>query len=188
VIEKNASLQAHSQSRSAAVDVIDVTLSWRQGQALMLAYHLRGRMNRLRIPPARAPRRADRLWEHTCCELFVAAKGSSAYYEFNFSPSSEWSVYAFRGYRDGGPAEGEELAPSISVSSAADRLELDATIHLDRLPVIRPGEPLRLGLSAVIEAGDGTLSYWALKHPAEKPDFHHSDSFALELALSRHGM
>jgi len=38
-------------------------------------------------------------------------------------------------------------------------------------------------LSAVIEATDGSLSYWALEHPADKPDFHHPDSFALELAL-----
>jgi hypothetical protein len=44
--------------------------------------------------------------------------------------------------------------------------------------------PLRLGLSAVIEENDGTISYWALKHLPGKPDFHHPDSFALELALS----
>jgi hypothetical protein len=43
---------------------------------------------------------------------------------------------------------------------------------------------LRVGLSAVIEANDGTLSYWALKHPAAKPDFHHPDSFVLELAFA----
>ena len=33
----------------------------------------------------------------------------------------------------------------------------------------------RIGLSAVIETTDGALSYWALAHPAEKPDFHHPD-------------
>ena len=35
-------------------------------------------------------------------------------------------------------------------------------------------------LSAVIEASDG-LSYWALRHPADKPDFHDADGFALLL-------
>ena len=40
---------------------------------------------------------------------------------------------------------------------------------------------LRLGLAAVIEDKARVLSYWALKHPAEKPDFHHADSFVVEL-------
>jgi hypothetical protein len=43
------------------------------------------------------------------------------------------------------------------------------------------GARLTLALSAVIEDEDGVLSYWALKHPAGKPDFHHRDAFALEL-------
>ncbi|MBI3061386.1 MAG: hypothetical protein HYY83_05345 [Deltaproteobacteria bacterium] len=30
-------------------------------------------------------------------------------------------------------------------------------------------------------AQDGTISYWALKHPPGKPDFHHPDAFALEI-------
>jgi hypothetical protein len=44
-----------------------------------------------------------------------------------------------------------------------------------------PSGARRLGLSAVIEATDGTISYWALAHPSDKPDFHHPDSFVLEL-------
>lgn len=39
----------------------------------------------------------------------------------------------------------------------------------------------RLGLSAVIEGVDGAISYWALVHPSDKPDFHHPDSFVLDL-------
>ena len=41
---------------------------------------------------------------------------------------------------------------------------------------------LRLGLAAVIEDRAGVLSYWALKHPVEKPDFHHADSLVVALA------
>jgi len=37
-------------------------------------------------------------------------------------------------------------------------------------------------LSAVIEDDDGAFSYWALRHPPGKPDFHHPDAFALMLA------
>lgn len=39
----------------------------------------------------------------------------------------------------------------------------------------------RAAITAVIEEADGTKSYWALAHPAGKPDFHHPDGFVLEL-------
>ena len=100
-----------------------------------------------------------------------------AYREFNFSPSGEWAVYDFRGYRDGGVLE-NELAPGIVVHESMDRLELWAEIGQDLLP---RGRPLRLGLSAILEDAAGLLSYWALRHPEGKPDFHHADAFALRL-------
>jgi hypothetical protein len=37
-------------------------------------------------------------------------------------------------------------------------------------------------LSAVIEAKDGSKSYWALAHPPSKPDFHNADCFTARLA------
>jgi hypothetical protein len=99
------------------------------------------------------------------------------YREFNFSTSGEWAVYDFRGYRDGGVLE-NELAPGIVVHRSMDRLELGAEIVQALLP---HGRPLKLGLSAVVEDAGGLLSYWALRHPAGKPDFHHRDAFALNL-------
>jgi hypothetical protein len=39
----------------------------------------------------------------------------------------------------------------------------------------------QIGLTAVIETATGEKSYWALHHPAEKPDFHHRGGFALSL-------
>lgn len=41
--------------------------------------------------------------------------------------------------------------------------------------------PWEIAVSAVIEEADGAKSYWALAHPSDKPDFHHPDSFVLEL-------
>ena len=70
--------------------------------------------------------------------------------------------------------------PGIVVRRIGDRLELDAKISPDFLP---PGRSLRLGLSAVLEDADGVLSYWALRHPPGKPDFHHTDAFATQLVL-----
>ena len=148
-----------------------------------LTYVLHGDITRLRISPPRHPRRADGLWQHTCFEIFVAEKGQQSYWEFDFSPSGEWAVYALKSYRDGEAIEDDGLDPRISVRSAPNSFEIGALVRLDRLSSIQLGGVLRLGLSAVIEEQDGTLSYWALKHPPGEPDFHHSDSFALELAL-----
>jgi hypothetical protein len=64
------------------------------------------------------------------------------------------------------------------VNQTDDHLQLDTRICLSPL-LMR--QPLRLALSAVIEDENGKLSYWALKHPPGKPNFHHPDAFTLEL-------
>ena len=99
------------------------------------------------------------------------------YREFNFSPSGEWAVYTFRGYRNGRELENEH-SPGIVVHKTMDRLELAVEICQGLLP---HGRPLRLGLSAIVEDVAGDLSYWALRHPPGKPDFHHTDAFALQM-------
>jgi len=140
---------------------------------LALRYRIEGDLDRLRIPPPRAPAPGERLWQHLCCEAFVASAAASAYREFNFSPSGEWAAYAFQRYREGGPLAVPD--PGIAVRAEGQALELSATIVVERAP-------LRVALCAVIEEQDGTLSYWALRHPSPRPDFHHPDGFALEIA------
>ncbi len=149
-----------------------------RGGVLPVGYFLEGDIAALRIPPPRPVRRTDGLWRHTCFELFAMGEGDPAYVEFNLSPSGEWASYAFRGYREGGePAAAP--APGIEVSRTGERLVLRAAIAPALLPA---GRPLRLGLSAVVEEAGGMLSYWALRHPVSRPDFHHADGFALRLA------
>jgi len=125
--------------------------------------------------PCRAVRsiaaRVERSQGHLLgCELFVARKGSPACREFNFATSGERAAYAFESYRQGAPIQVQD--PQIAVRSSSERLELDARVPADG--------SLLLGLSAVIESDEGR-SYWALRHPPGEPDFHHADSFALEL-------
>jgi hypothetical protein len=150
---------------------------------LGVTYILKGDIDQLRVPPAGPARVADGLWHHTCCEAFVARNGQPGYYEFNFAPSREWAMYAFQRYRARAPLEvnAMDLNPRIAVRADAKTLELDAVIRLDGLWPMHSGARLALALCAVIEDQDGSLSYWALKHPPGKPDFHHSDAFALEL-------
>ena len=178
-----AVLARHPQTRTDAVQGIQAHVHPAENAAFALTYVLNGDITRLRIPPPRLPRRADGLWQHTCFEVFIAVKGEPSYCEFNFSPSGEWAAYTFRSYRDGAAIEDNGLDPKITVRCTANNIELDAIVRSDRLQSGSSQTPLRLGLSAVIEESDGTFSYWALKHPLGKPDFHHPDSFALELAL-----
>lgn len=140
---------------------------------LALRYRIEGALERLRIPPPRAPMPGERLWQHLCCEAFVAPAPACAYREFNFSPSGEWAAYAFERYREGAPLSVPD--PGITVHTDDGALELRACI------AVEPAK-LRVALCAVIEERDGALSYWALRHPAPRPDFHHPDGFALEVA------
>jgi hypothetical protein len=180
-----AALVCHPESPSAVARNVNVRVA-RTGGVLAVNYVIAGEVARLRVPPPRAPRIAQRLWRHTCCEIFIARNGLPAYHEFNFVPSGEWAAFAFARYRDGGPLADESLEPRIAVHGAADTLALDAEIWLDRLSAAHAGAKLSLALATVIEDDTGALSYWALKHAPGKPDFHHPDAFALELDEVRH--
>jgi hypothetical protein len=170
-------LTCHPQTPSQAIRKIDVVVGETKSGGLMLSFCLVGDISGLSIPESRSPRRADHLWRHTCFEAFVMEGEGPEYREFNFSPSGEWAVYAFRGYRNGRVLE-NKLSPVIEVHEAMDRLELGAEICQGLLP---HGRPLRLGLTAIVEDASGKLSYWALRHPPGKPDFHHTDGFAFQL-------
>jgi hypothetical protein len=178
-----AELACHPETPSRAVYGIEARVCWTRDGAIALTYVLKGDFARLRIPPPGAPRKAEDLWRHTCFEAFVGVKAASAYLELNFSPSREWAVYSFRRYRDRGSASDPEPAPRITVHSQAARLELNALVKLDHLSAIQEHASLRLALCAVIEDNTRMLSYWALKHPPGKPDFHHPAGFAREIEL-----
>ena len=141
---------------------------------MSLKFVLLGNLEALRIPEPRPPRSVRGLWERTCCEIFVAPGGAPAYHELNLSPSGEWAAHAFKRYREGAMLSDPALDPRIAVRRGPGKLELEALIKVE-------GQRFLVGLAAVIEAADGSLSYWALWHPPGKPDFHHRDAFALEL-------
>jgi hypothetical protein len=174
-------LTCHAWRQHAAVRGIQARVRRSPDGALALTFRLDGELALLRVAAPGVPRIAHQLWEHTCFEAFVAVDGAAAYHEFNFAPSGEWAGYAFSSYRNVAGLADDTLAPHLVVRFADDRLELDALVALDRLSPVHARAPLRLGLAAVIELTDGTLSYWALCHPAGKPDFHHADTRVLRL-------
>ena len=153
-----ASVRSQEQSRFA-----EATRLW-----------LAGATSGIDIPAASDVGRTDGLWRSTCFEVLARLR-DGRYAEFNISPSGEWAAYGFNGYREGR----SDLKGPIQVVRAewtGDVFELDAFVDWGDWPFIE-----RIGFSAVIEDVDGGLSYWALAHPSDKPDFHHPDSFILDL-------
>jgi hypothetical protein len=179
-LDQRIDLKCHPSGHPSAVRAIQALVRRSASAELEMTFRLEGGIPRITVPSPGVQRIATGLWRHTCFEAFIAVEGQRAYHEFNFAPSGEWAVYAFRGYRDGGPLANEMMPPHIAVRSTGTRLELDALVRLDSLSAIHPRALLRIGLSAVIEASDG-LSYWALRHNSDKPDFHDADGFALLL-------
>lgn len=168
-------LMPHPETPSSPIDRIEVEVKRVGKGTLVLTYRAVGDLARLRIPQNQLPGRADKLWRHTCFEAFVKGEGGS-YYELNLSPSSRWAAYRFDGYRTG--MADAPLEPwSTQRIELADELKLIAEVMIGGLA----SDPWTLALSAVIEDIDGAISYWALAHPSDKPDFHHPDSFVLEL-------
>jgi len=173
-------LKLHPDSRCDAETGIEVYVSRGRNGSLLLHYYLTG-IGNIVIPPHAGWARANELWRHTCFEAFVRAAPGRAYYEFNFAPSTQWAAYRFGGYRSGMSFANEIGTPSIELRYNAECFELRAHLKLDGLPDLPNDLAWRLGLAAVIEETSGRKSYWALAHPPGKPDFHHSDCFALEL-------
>jgi hypothetical protein len=172
-------LSRHPDTPAPAVSRVTVAVG-RDAGSLALAYTLVGDPARLALPVPAAPRMGRDLWKHTCFEAFIAADAPS-YHELNLSPSGEWAVLAFRVYRDGGPLADPTLAPRLAVRSRADGVVLEAEIALARLAPAYARSALRLALTAVVEDRSGAVSYWSLRHPTGRPDFHHADSFALRI-------
>ena len=176
----DAILQCHPDTLCSAVASLTTVITWLPGKFLNLVYTVKGAIDRLRLPPFQSLRRGDSLWRRTCFEAFIGAKNDAEYYELNFSPSGEWAAYSFRDYRDGSTYTSDGFEPKIVAERGEDIFELRAAIELDRFQGLDCVQ-LCVGVSTVLETVDGALSYWALRHPPGKPDFHHAESFALEL-------
>jgi hypothetical protein len=180
-IVQAAALMQHPDGCSDAVRAVGVRVRREAAGMLAITYSIEGDLARVQVPRPRPPQFADGLWKHTCCECFIALEDRTEYHELNFSPSGEWAAYAFTKYRDGTPLTDDVLDPKIAVRKSAAALDVTVAIPLDRLSSEHLRATLALGIAAVIEENEGVLSYWALRHPAGKPDFHQRDSFVLEV-------
>jgi hypothetical protein len=164
---------------ASAIRQLAVRVARPAADGLLLEYELRGDLDRLRIeePGGHPDEPTDGLWRHTCMEVFVGPRSPGPYLEFNFAPSGQWAAYRFSGYRAGmAPLTGRR-PPRIELRLKSDRLLLCAEVPL---PQDLTGS-VRLGLAAVVEDTRGELTYWALRHAGDRPDFHHPDGFGFEI-------
>lgn len=162
------SLNLHPVSASPATG-IEVDIFRIAPDMLRLSFSTRGDLANVIVSPQQLPTRTDGLWRHTCFEAFLGA--GEGYYEFNFSPSSQWAAYRFDGHR-AGMRDALTDDPTIEWERDGEAVRLTATIP------IPPDATGPVGLSAIIEDISGNRSFWALAHPRGAPNFHDAACFA----------
>ena len=169
-------LTCHPATPASLVSQLTATISELTEARIKISFEVAGDLNQLLIPKQQTPNSRDNIWQHTCFEFFIAQAECENYYEFNFSPSTLWAVYAFDSYRIRREWTTNE-APNISVSQTLDHYQLDAVINLADLPLVNKQDSWLIGLTAVLETQQNEHSYWALKHPEVQPNFHHRNGF-----------
>lgn len=167
---------------SSSIDLTITAEAVRAGDRLRLQYAVTGDLEAVSWPELAAPDRTDELWRTTCFEAFVGVEGGG-YLELNLAPSRWWAAYSFASYREG-MADLDLAPPAVSVIRTPPAVRITAEVDLST--AFSPScAPWRVGLSAVIEDVAGERSYWAARHAPGKPDFHHPDSFCLDLPPER---
>ncbi|MFO1467289.1 MAG: DOMON-like domain-containing protein [Steroidobacteraceae bacterium] len=177
------SLVPHPSTPATPVQAVVATLEAGPGGSLEYTVRIEAPRQALAWPASRPAAFRDELWRHTCVELFARAD-EEAYREFNFSPSSEYALYDFDGYRSGMRPVPASRGPVIRWREEREAMTINTLIPGELFEVHRR-TPSALALAAVIETLDGRQSFWALHHPARKPDFHHRDGFILHWPASR---
>ena len=152
----------------------------RSTNIIAIKYELQGALSEI-VFPEQAVRmnRNNNLWQATCFELFLGIQGSAQYWEFNLSPAGHWNIYRFASYRQDMHEEQAFVELPFTVEQGKGYLRL--ALEIDLSNIIQADEALDVGVSAVIECIDGSLLYWALRHPCERPDFHSRESFIIKL-------
>lgn len=169
-------LAGHRANPPRFHQLVDASLEYAADGSLRVSYAIHGLNLDLRVPTPHAPAPHDALWKTTCCELFLGSSMQGSYREFNFSPSGQWAAYDFVDTRQRAPQQVGSPDPHIEFVRSEDLMKLTATLPREALP---QDASLRFALSVILEANDSNLGYWALAHPAAKPDFHHPAGFVL---------
>ncbi len=157
----------HPAHPPLSVSKVEARVTGIDADWLRLRWRIEG-VGALVVPAFAGKGRADGLWQTTCFEAFLRAGEGEAYTELNLSPSERWNAYDFTGYRAGMTERAMPREPDCALRLGSSFAIFDAAVPVAGLPPL----PWRYGLTAVIEEEGGVKSYWAVAHPADKPDFH----------------
>jgi hypothetical protein len=147
-------------------------------ESLLVEYQLQGPLECIKRPSILpVAERRHELWRHTCFELFFGIQGEAAYWEVNLSPSGCWNIYHFDNYRIGMREDSTIEPPLCRIISDTDSLSLSCSLKYNS--IIDNASPIEVGISSVVEAIDGSTSYWAIEHHGAEPDFHDRRSFQI---------
>ena len=152
----------------------------RQPGTLLVEYQVEGALDRICWPSTSGTSgRCHELWRQTCFEFFFSIKDDAAYWEVNLCLNDCWNVYHFSNYRSGMRQEESIDPPLCRVVVDGNLLSFTCALKIDNL--IDDSSGVEVGISSVIQATDGSTSYWAIDHCDSKPDFHNRSSFCLNL-------
>ena len=149
----------------------------RRGRLLLLYYSVRGPLEQLAIPSAAdAAGFTPGLWHSTCMECFVRSGNSTAYTEWNVSPSGNWWTCNFISCRSPAPRQSDGMRPQrIRARQSGATLAVHSA-----LPLMHDA-PTAIAPAVILEHTNGARSHWAQALPFEQPDFHRLFSVACEL-------
>ncbi len=155
----------------------DLTADFNEPSILTLQIKIEDELNEVDWPaptvsPTNLLDRQDELWKSTCFEMFLNPVGHNQYYEFNFSPNAAWNCYHFAGYRFPQPPD-----PSVDFKMADFQfVNNQMVVQIQNHSAFKN---FNVGLTAVIKNKKDQITYFALKHENNKPDFHLASTFTL---------
>lgn len=131
--------------------------------------------------------RRNEIWKATCFEAFLKSPKSSEYLELNFNPDGDWNCYHFQDCRLPQPPQEVPHVVSVFYSFEKDSSTFRYDIRLDSnfTKTFSQLSTLDVGLTSILLMKDKSKNYFALRHTAEKPDFHKPDSFIINKIVNR---
>jgi hypothetical protein len=156
---------------------------------LTIAYYLTGATNHILFldqSPSQSDR-ADELWKSTCFEWFLKSSHSKKYWEFNVAPTGRWNFYELDDYRTNLQRSALIETPRFSAHQRPDAMNsYQFKVEANLKNLFEKGNELvkngRFAVTSVIQWISGEVSYFSLKHPSNKPDFHSNDGFTISLS------
>jgi hypothetical protein len=159
---------------------LDVDLK-AEGPILKLQFEISNNVDSVLLPEmANDPKRVIGLWESTCFEIFIKNPLSDSYYEFNFSPEGHWNCFYFNNPKEKLKECTNVAFPVSAVTIAPEHYRFSIEINTESLKEgFWSSKEMEFGLTTIIEDEKNNLSFWAIEHHDEAPNFHNFSSFKL---------